>query len=471
MPSRAALLLTLGACAGAVEWTWTWTPAVGDKPATATVATFKYGKDWAYAIELDDGPKWVRSFAVPFLAAHAYTDAPPGVAGGKRLPFVGSVAAIIASTGFNSANVDWDDLRALGEAGWGVMNHSFDHRGYHWEEKGKLDDRAVAEDAFWSQALFAAGLPGGRAPTGAVYANGYVDYNRNDALAKAGIAIATRVGGSSTRDVTSAEVRWLDFPRNYLDDGVWVKDGNGDPLAQFPGAAADGPAAGTLVIDFTHGIDEKADSANQQRWRTRLETIAKRWGAGGADRLWCAPTAEIADYVKAAKAATISIKPGRLSITLPDAVPGSALTLRLRGIGAKATLTAPAGGVLHRQDGDVVLTTPLIGKRGTAPPAPALTAIYDGPPVSTVFAKPARIAGVVVGIGGCPKTDSEWKLALRTAAGEQPIGSRTLAAGKWVVGAQLCPIVPSAEPILATGITVSAIPEMQRMVVWALAGP
>ncbi len=466
MDRRAAFLLTLGACAGAVEWTWTWTPAAGDRPATATVATLKYGKDWAYAVEIDDGPKWVRSFAVPFLAAHAYTDAPPGVPGGRRMPFVGSVAVIAASTGFNSANVDWDDLRALGEAGWGTMNHSFDHRGNHWEEKARLDDRAVAEDAYWSQTLLAAGLPGGRAPTGAVYANGYVDYNRNDVLAKAGIGIATRVGGSSTRDVTSPQVRWLDFPRNYLDDGVWVK-GGGEAMAQFPGAEADGPGPGTLVIDFTHGIDQKPDSPNQQRWRTRLETIARRWGAGGSDRLWCAPTAEVADYVRAAKAAKLSVAAGRLGVTLPDGMPGSALTVRLRGIGAKAVLVAPAGGSLHRQGDDVVLTTPCIGRSGAA--APALTAIYDGKPASLDFAKPARIAGVIVGIAGGPKAESTWRLALRTAAGEMPIGSRTLAAGRWVVGAQLCPIVPTAEPVLASGITVQAIPEMQRLVVWAVA--
>ncbi len=470
MLNRTLLILALGANGGTAEWSWTWTPAAGDPLPSALITTFKYDKQWAYAVEFDDGPKWVRHFAVPFLASYGFTDAPPGVAGGRRLPFVGSVAAIIASTGFNSANVDWNDLRAMREAGWGVMNHSFDHRGYHWDAKGRLDDRAVAEDAFWSQALFAAGLPDGRAPTGAVYANGYADYNRHDALAKVGIAIATRVGGSSTRDVTSPHVRWLDFPRNYLDDGVWVNDG-GAPMAQFPGAEADGPAPGSLVIDFTHGIEQKAESANQQRWRSRLETITTRWGAGGSDRLWCAPTAEIADYVIAAKAAIVRITPGRLSISLPDDVPGSALTLRLRGIGAQAAVTAPVGGALYRQNGDVVLTTPLIGRAGAPPPAPTLIAIYDGKPVSTTFAIPARIAGVVLGIGGCPAVDSTWSLALKTASGEQPIGSRTLVAGKWVVGAQLCPLVPSAEPILASGITVSGTPEVQRMVVYALASP
>jgi hypothetical protein len=193
---RLPLLLAAIIPASAAEWSWTWKPAPGDKTASASITTCKYGKSWAYAVEIDDGPKWVRSFAVPFLARHHFTDAPPGVAGGKALPFVGSVAAVVGAVGFNDSNVDWDDLKALSEAGWGVMNHSFDHRGLHWQESGKLNDREVADDAYWSQTILAAGLPGGRAPTGAVYANGYVDYNRNDVLAKAGIGIATRVGGS-----------------------------------------------------------------------------------------------------------------------------------------------------------------------------------------------------------------------------------------------------------------------------------
>ncbi|MFI5379103.1 MAG: hypothetical protein ACHRHE_07400, partial [Tepidisphaerales bacterium] len=54
--------------ASAAEWTWTWQPGPGDKTPTAEICTFKYAKSWAYAVEIDDGPKWVRPFAMPFLA-------------------------------------------------------------------------------------------------------------------------------------------------------------------------------------------------------------------------------------------------------------------------------------------------------------------------------------------------------------------------------------------------------------------
>jgi hypothetical protein len=231
------------------EWTWQWTPAPeGAKPA-AVVEPFKYGKRWAYAVEIDDGPMWVRSFAVPFLAGYHFTDAPPGVAGGKAMPLVGSVAVIAGVTGYNRANLDWDDLRAVMAAGWGVMNHSFDHRGRDWDgPAGQLSDEAVRQDAFWSQALFAAHLPDGRTPTAAAYANGYVDYDRGGALAAVGVGVATRVGGRSTPQVYHSEVKWMDFPRSYLDEGVWSKTENGAPMAGFPGAAQGGPPAGSLVI-------------------------------------------------------------------------------------------------------------------------------------------------------------------------------------------------------------------------------
>jgi len=154
----------LASSLSAAEWTWAWRPAPGeDKPPVAEICTLKFGKRWAYAIEIDDGPKWTASFAVGFLAHYHYTDAPPGVDGGAQRPFVGSAALIVGTIGNNHALLD---------SGWGVMNHSFNHRANDWGgESARLNDNQAIEDAFWSQALLAARLPGGHAPTGAVYAN------------------------------------------------------------------------------------------------------------------------------------------------------------------------------------------------------------------------------------------------------------------------------------------------------------
>jgi len=459
-------------CAGnlcAAEWTWTWTPALGDKAPTAEVCTFKYGKTWAYAVEIDDGPKWARSFAVPFLAEHHYTDAPPGVAVGQRRAFVGSAAVIVGVVGNKDTALNWDDLKALLEAGWGVMNHSFDHRANGWSGPAALLSEAQArEDAFWSQAILAGRLPGGRAPTGAVYANGYTDYNRNGTLLACGLSIATRVGGSSPRDVLSPKVNWMDFTRAYLDEKVWSNEWNkSQPLADFPGANQGGPASNSLVIDFTHVIESKPGSANQERWRTRLKTIADRWGAGGADTLWCAPTAEVADYVRAAKAAKVAVTSGKLVITLPDDLPGSALTLRLSGVGTKATTEVPTDGTLYRQGETLVLTSPRIGLWGAAPPAPRLKCIYEGPAQSVDFGKSYAIAGVTLKVFGNPATALPFRLAVRTAGGEQVFAERTVGPG-WVVGGKLCPIVPNRPAITGTGLVVTGAEPLKAMTVWAI---
>jgi hypothetical protein len=453
----------------AVEWSWTWPPGTGDQTPTAEICTFKYGKTWAYAIEIDDGPKWVRPFAVPFLADYHYTDAPPGVAGGNRRPFVGSIAVIVGSTGNNDSAANWDDLAALLQAGWSVMNHSFDHRANGWSgPAAQLTDQQAREDAFWSQAILAAKLPGGRAPTGAVYANGYTDYNRNDALAACGIGIATRVGGSSPRDVLSPKVKWMDFTRSYLDESVWSNPSNkSDPMADFPGGGKESPAANSLVIDFTHVIDQKPGSPNQDRWRTRLKTIESRWGAGGTDTLWCAPTAEVADYVRVAKAAKLTVAPGKLTISLPDDIPGSALTVRISGIGPRAVLKAPEGGAVYRQGNTVVVTSPRIGPWGAAAPKPRLKCIYAGPAVSVDFPEPVAIAGVTLRVFGNAPAALPYRLAVRTPAGEQVFAERTIGPG-WVVGGHLCPIIPAAPAMTGTGIVVTAAQPLKAMSVWAI---
>jgi hypothetical protein len=73
-----------------------------------------------------------------------------------------------------------------------------------------------------------------------------------------------------------------------------------------------------LVIDFTHEIEQKSGFANQERWNTRLKTIESRWGARGADTLWCAPTAEVSDYVHAARAAKVTVAGEHLCPIIPS---------------------------------------------------------------------------------------------------------------------------------------------------------
>lgn len=472
MPLRRVLLPSLSLLSAAlplsaVEWTWTWKPAPGDKAPTATICPLKYGKSWAYAVELDDGPKWIRTFAVPFFAAYTYTDAPPGVAGGTKRPFVGGAAVIVAALGSNDATLNWEDLAALRTAGWGVLNHSMTHTGRSWgDDDGKLTDQQVADDAWWGQAILANGL-GGRAPTAAVYANGYTDYNRDGALEKVGIRIATRVSGSSPNNL-AGDVKWMDYNRNYLDEGAWTSEwSKGDPLIGIPGIEAGGPSANTFFIDFTHGIEQQADTPNQQRWVKRLSTIAERWGAAGSDALWCAPTGEVSDYAHAAAAAKVTVTPGKLTVTLPDDLPGSALTVRLSGIGEAAKLVAPVGGTLYRKGNEVWVTSPLIGLEGAA--APHLTAVYDGPAGDIDLKGAQAVAGISIRMSGEVPAGFASPITLVTATGDKvlPTTAKPPHAG-WFSGSLLNPIMPAAPAITATRVKVTAQEPIKSIVVWAI---
>lgn len=462
-----APLLVPSATLVAAEWSWSWKPAAGAATPSAEICPFKYGKQWAYAVEIDDGPKWARTFAVPFLAEYHFTDAPPGVAGGKPQPFVGGLAVIVSAVGANDSVVNWDDLKAMTSAGWGVLNHSLNHSGRSWgDDAGRLTDDQIKEDAFWSQALIAQGLGTGRAPTGYVYANGYVDYNRGGILDQLGVHIGTRVGAPMPADVTSGDIAWLDFGRNYLDEGTWVADQKADPMSGIPVLDGDGPVK-RLVIDFTHGIDAKPESPNHQRWRTRLSTISERWGAKGRDNLWCAPTGEVADYLRAARSAKVVAARDKITLTIPDGMPGTTLTVRLNGIPANAALTPPPGGVLHRQGDSVWLTTPLIGLAGSPAPSPNLRQVYAGPPGEITLGKACDIAGVAVQIGRELPVKFSYRIMAHTATGERQLAEKIMPAG-WFVGTNFHAVIPTAAAITATGLTLTPQPGINKVIVWAI---
>ena len=56
---------------------------------------------------------------------------------------------------------------------------------------------------------------------------------------------------------------------------------------------------------------------------------------------------------------------------------------------------------------------------------------------------------------------------MRTAGGEHVFAERTVGPG-WVVGGQLCPIVPNRPAITGTGLVVSGAEPLKAMTVWAI---
>lgn len=423
------------------EFRWRWK---GSTIPEAQVTTFLYGKQWAYSVEIDDGPASTLTVSQPLLASFRFSDAPPGVGGGKSLPFVGGAAVFPLRVGTGSpAYLETVQLQQLERAGWAVLNHGYAHRGNSWEPDGALTSAQLNEELFWSQLVLAASRESRRSPAHFVYPNGYMAYQSS--LRTVGLLSASRVGGKKP-----GLGALTDLDRNYLDESVWSK-GN-DPLVGLPRA----PQPGQWVIDFTHGMEAAPTSANHKRWRERLGYI-ERLG----DALWCAPTPAVVAYLQAARAARLQPERGGLALTLPDELPGTRLTVKLSGVPESAT--APPDTVLYRQKDTVWLTTPLLNKPDVAPPA-ALECLYTGPVRSLSFPKPVRIAGVRLLQQGETRPEFRLSLVLTTPGKPQLLAEGRLkpAWGVWLLYA----LLPNAPATLATGLVPTTDPALTAMEVW-----
>jgi hypothetical protein len=447
--------------ADARSWSWERKPAPDEiAPPTMEICPLKYDKEWAYAVEIDDGPASTLTVAQPLLARFAFTDAPPGVAGGRALPFVGGAAVMVHWVGTsNDTHLNWEQIRELERKGWGVLNHSYWHSGNHWDPAQALKPADFRRELYWSRALLAGPPWDGPGDAHFVYPNG--DYNFRPFLAEFGIRSASRVGGTCRTLLADAEA-FRDLDRNYLDESVWAK--SGDPLLGFPKV---GPKRGDLVIDFTHGIEPGSDSANQRRWIARLSNIAARFGRSGADTIWCAPTTDVIDYTLTARVATLEASQGRLTVQLPDSAPGSALTLKLTGVSERSRLDAPPGGRLYRKGNQAWITTPRIGRRGAAMPKPPLKLLYQGPVKDVTLDRPHAVAGVrLMQEGGAAPLRIEL---VKPDGSAEPLVSDERARVKPQWGCWLLfPTVPDRPAVIAREVRVAPDPALKRMEIWVL---
>lgn len=449
------------------DWTYQWTPGTGEGVAQADITPFRYGKSWAYTVEIDDGPVSTLTVAQPLLAQQQFTDAPPGVAGGKAMPFVGGAAVMTLRTDTtNNTYLKWSDLRTLQSDGWGILNHSYSHIGQSYDPVVNLTAQQVRRELFWSQAVAITELGGtsGKTPSHFVYPNGYMGYQPY--LAEYGLTTASRVGASDPSKglAYAANAAWTDLDRNNLDGSSW----SSGAMTGFPSGA--GPAAGRVVIDFTHGIDASAASANQQLWSQRLTTIATQYGKAGADNVWSAPTGEIYDYAAARKAATVSTQPGKVTLSLPNTAPGTALTLHLTGLKADTVLPPSPGATIYRSGSEAWVTSPEVQGEPSLMAQLQVERIYSGPMKNLTWATPVTLAGVRISQFGSTATGFQLKLDAQKPDGQiqslVPPGQETLGTewGSWL----LYDLVPNQSGVPATKLTVTTDNALQQMEVWAV---
>ena len=370
-----ATIILLAGPAGAQQTTWTWsfTPAAGDNP-TAVVTPVKYGKAWAYVVQIDDAPITMLTITGPLLKNYHWTDAPPGMAGGNLHPVVGDAALLTQRVAGNNTYVNWDDLRTLQADGWGVTNHGYWHTGYGWDPAGYLTEAELRRELYWAQQVIGLKLyDGAQAPSHFVYPNGYMDFM--PFLNDYGLLSGARVGGSSTRTMTSGTFNPLDMTRTYLDEGNWTGSGGSDPMYGLP---ASGPVDGDLFIDFTHGMGNPG-SDNYIRWQTRLGTIEADYGAPGSDEFWSAGVEDVIAYHLSAESADVSLSPaGEVQLTIPDYLPGTALTIRIDGISPATQMTAPPAGLLYRSGTTAWVTTEPLNIPGSPMPKQDMAIVYEG---------------------------------------------------------------------------------------------
>jgi len=446
----------------AAEWTYDWSL---DRVPTAEICPLLYGKTWAYSVQIDDSPVTTRSVALDFFANYQYSDAPPGVDNGNLRPFVGDAAVFLYVLGANDSYLQPEQLREMTDAGWGIANHSYFHRGRTWGNPPEiLSEEELRADLFWSQSIIAHDFGDGRAPSHFVYPNGYQDYKTvfDEFGIISGSSYAAK-GGVRLLD-PNTEIKLLS--RAYLDEGRWKSAGQGDPLFMFPMGGEVVP--GLLQIDFTHGIDKNPYSENRERWKDRMDHIASDYGAQGDDSVWSAPTEAVIHYVEAAKEAKVEISENHLRVILPDSAPGSPLTVRLEGIPESTVLPQPEGGLLYRDGSTVWITTPMLGLPGADMPEPAIVSIYEGPVGKKEFEEPVDLAGVQVFHRGSASDPIEVKVLLTLEDGSLHEMEPQIIHKSWSNGYLLFNLLPESESLRVVAIDVPQKPILKTMRVWAV---
>ncbi len=452
-----------------VRWDFVWQAALGEPLPAVSICPLLYDKKWAYAVEIDDGPVSTLGVAQPLLAEFNFTDAPPGLSGGHRHPFVGGAAVIVERSGTpNASFLNWSQLRQLQTKGWGVLNHSYWHSGNSWDPKAAMSVDQIKQDLFWSQTILASELGESQATTHLVYPNGYMPFELY--LAEFGLQSGSRVGGRLC-NLLNARADLHDIDRNYLDEPVWSKETNA--LWGLPKT----PQAGDLVIDFTHGIQAGAQSPNQLRWRTRLGSIASRFGEGGSDEMWCAPTAAIINYIQTMRASLVESAKGHVTLTVTNSLPTTPLTIKIAGISPLSKLGTPRGSLLFRQNETVWITTPPLGvRKSTVPTQPKVERVYSasldaqnpkGDAWHIVkFDRPTHIAAVRVLQHGEVHPGFELIIKTTASSGKSQILVNTPLKPNW--GAWLLfPIVPTSKAQEAIQLELSTDPGLKAVEVWA----
>lgn len=477
LPGLFAVTLGLAAapCWLHAESPWRWeSPELASVVESVTVEPVKFGKSWAYGLEFDDGGTFAEEIAAPMLEKFRFTDAPAGVPGGRKIPFVACVALYpFVLDGENGTLLTWDQIRGLRAKGWGVSNHSYWHTGNHWEPKDFLDEAQMRRELFWSQSILSHFLTDGKEICRRfVYPSG--DFHYGPFLAEFGLnttPVAFKNGNSLTGPATlfDAGSKFHIANRNNMDAGAWDKRG-GDDMDSFPRPR---PEPGAFVLDFTHGMG-KAGEANVARWERRLGRIAAEFGADGDDSVWCGSAAEIVAYHATASKASAGSDNKGIFVEVPAGSFRTPLTLHVKLAKPLDPLpAAPPGAIVYGRGNELWITTPPLGDDST-PAFLRAKPVHETPfQEKIIFENPVRLAAVRILQKGDPGADfvpeitwvakdgTTGRVPVENILRWVPTKSRW---GNWI----LFPVVPDGPAPEIVELNLKPSPAFKRVEVWAV---
>jgi peptidoglycan/xylan/chitin deacetylase (PgdA/CDA1 family) len=330
-----------------------------DSPLSSTPAlakaSLRYDKDFAYSLTFDDGGIDAYTCALPILSGGTACNGVnfPGLSFTDGCGNSQFFKAGLAWNGANALGLDahdgrtvgkmtWQQLDAVYDNGWDVLNHSFSHKSRSTHTLTSQDyiteieaNRPYVRDRTRNKIE----MPLFVVPSGDVNYQSMA-YSRGQKLVfdQAGTTIG--VGGLSVKSdfIPNGQVIHRQLLEDALNSGV-------DKI----GAVANKSINGEKIWynEFTHSLNGST-GLTFDNFKKHLDRIANTWGKNGTDRVWMASLQEVYEYLTVRKniTYTATIKGNQLILDfdmsqLPDWLRRKHLTLVVNSGGSFSKIEVP----------------------------------------------------------------------------------------------------------------------------------
>jgi hypothetical protein len=331
---------------------------------TVSKAALRFDKDFAFSYTLDDATIDAVTCAYPVLrggTVRAVGASFPGLfytdGCGNNMPFNAGIAwntanlfGIDVHIGNVADQLTWGQLDTLIDAGWDVMNHSYAHRSksaipsmtsMDYTNEVEQNNIAVRNKTRKKVDM----------PIFVVPANddSYHSFAINLGHKLILDQSPSTIGYGGLRIDNLQNLYALKVHRTYLGE-VYARI-----IPSFLDTVAVRSKDGVKMWynEFSHRVDEfstTSGSYNFNYFKTRMETIANKYGKAGTDRMWMAPAQEVYEYLVTRETTTLTsqLVGSRLDIAfntlnIPSWVRRKTLTLVVNSTADFNNVTVPAG--------------------------------------------------------------------------------------------------------------------------------